>query len=160
MHVVARGVDVGDKPINDAVVIAEQIDGIAAKDGKLAQVFGQLNRLRQRHGQFRPRDVRVGFEALAHAGKQADAAAGAAKLQARVSGRTQLLLQLARCYAVCAATEGPRKRAYLEQALAALKSATRDDYRDAVALQTDPDLASLRSELGFEEVITAVKGRR
>jgi hypothetical protein len=71
-----------------------------------------------------------------------------------------LLLDLARCYAACAAADAATKREYAEQALAALKAAVADkDYKDAFALETDPDLAAVRAEPAFKALIDEVKGR-
>jgi serine/threonine-protein kinase len=97
--------------------------------------------------------------ALAHAGKTAEAAAEAAKVQARVGKSPELLLQVARCYATCAAADAPNRAEHVKRALAALRAATEKDYKDPVWLETDPDLAPVRGEPGFKAVVARVKGR-
>jgi tetratricopeptide (TPR) repeat protein len=98
--------------------------------------------------------------ALAHAGKHSDAAAEAARVQPKVTHSTQLLLQAAYCWAVCAAGENPPKRPFAEKAVEALRAATAEDYQDAVALETDPDLVSLHTDAAFQAVIARVKSAR
>jgi len=88
-----------------------------------------------------------------------DAAKGAASVQPQVGQSTPLLLQMARSFALCVAGDTAQKRQYTDQALEALRAATREDYKDAVALQTDPDLASIRQEAAFQSVIDKVKSR-
>jgi len=97
--------------------------------------------------------------ALARAGQCADAAAGAAKLRPKVAQSTQLQLQLARCWAVCAARDPAQKAQHAERALQTLRAATGDDYKDVLLLQNDPDLLVLRADPGFQGVIAAVKSR-
>jgi tetratricopeptide (TPR) repeat protein len=96
--------------------------------------------------------------ALARAGKHAEATAEAAKVQPRVARSPELLLQMARCYATCAADKS-RKADCVKRALDALRAATAKEYRDAVALQTDPDLQSLRGEAAFQKILEEVKAR-
>ncbi|HZT81702.1 MAG TPA: serine/threonine-protein kinase, partial [Gemmataceae bacterium] len=97
--------------------------------------------------------------ALARAGKYADAAAAAAKVRPKVSQSADLLLQVARCYATCAAAGTPQKADYVKQALETLRAATDKDYQDAVALQTDPDLEAVRGEAEFRALVEKVKAR-
>lgn len=97
--------------------------------------------------------------ALARAGKYADAAAAAAKVRPKVSQSADLLLQVARCYATCAAAGTPQKADYVKQSLETLRAATDKDYHDAVALQTDPDLEAVRGEAEFRALVEKVKAR-
>jgi serine/threonine-protein kinase len=97
--------------------------------------------------------------ALARASKIADAAAGAAKVQPQVGQSSSLLLQIARCYATCAAADAPQKAEYVKRALEAVGAAAGEDFRDAVALQNDPDLEPVRGEPGFKAIVERVKGR-
>jgi tetratricopeptide (TPR) repeat protein len=97
---------------------------------------------------------------LAHSGQRDEAATGAAKLQARAEKKTMLHLDVARCYAVCAASDTPKKREYTEKALAALKLAVAPaDFKDAAALRTDVDLEAVRGEPTFQALIDEVKKR-
>jgi tetratricopeptide (TPR) repeat protein len=97
--------------------------------------------------------------ALARAGKTAEAAAEAAQVQARVAKSPELLLQVARCYATCAAADAPNRAEHVKRALAALQAATEKDYKDPAWLETDPDLQPLRGEAAFKAVVAKVKGR-
>ena len=97
--------------------------------------------------------------ALARCGKHAEAAAGAEQLQKRARRSPELLLQVARCYAVCASLDTPRKQQYLAKALQACRAATQEDYRDASVLETDPELEGLRREPAYRAIVAAAKRR-
>jgi len=97
--------------------------------------------------------------ALARAGKPADAAALAGKLRPKVAKSTELLLQIARCFAVCATADTPQRAKYEEAALDALRAGTQADYQDAVVLRTDADLTALRGRPVFEKLVAEVKAR-
>jgi len=43
--------------------------------------------------------------------------------------------------------------------VACRQAAAGEDYKDAVALQTDPDLEALRTDPAFQKVINEVKAR-
>jgi serine/threonine-protein kinase len=98
--------------------------------------------------------------ALARCGRHAEAAAEAAKVQPRVARSPELLLQLARCYATCAAADTARKAEYVKLALEALRAATNRDYKDAVALQSDIELEPIRGEAAFKAIVEKVKRRQ
>jgi serine/threonine-protein kinase len=96
--------------------------------------------------------------ALARGGRREEAAAGAAKLLPRAAKKTVLLLDVARCYAACAAGDGPKQREYSEQALVALKQAVAEkDYKAVFVLETDPDLAAVRAAPAFKALVDEVK---
>ena len=98
--------------------------------------------------------------ALARCGQRDEAAGGAAKLHLRASKKPVLLLDLTRCYAVCAAGDTPGKSEHTERALAALKEAVAaPDYKDAFLLRTDPDLEPVRADPVFQTLIDEVKRR-
>jgi serine/threonine-protein kinase len=97
--------------------------------------------------------------ALARCGQHAEAAAEAAKVLPGVVKCPELLLQIARTYATCAAAGTPQKADYLKQALAALQAATDKDFKDAAALQADPDLEAVRGEAAFKAIVEKVKAR-
>jgi tetratricopeptide (TPR) repeat protein len=86
--------------------------------------------------------------ALARCGKHAEAARGADALRPQAGNSTELLLQLARCYAVCA-SQASERQGPLSKALEALRVLAALDYRDPVLVRTDPDLAALRTEPAF-----------
>jgi serine/threonine-protein kinase len=89
--------------------------------------------------------------ALAHCGKYTEAARGAEDLRRRAPRCAELLLQAARAYAACAAGAEAQRPLYTQKALEILQAvAALPGYRDVVALRTDPDLAPLRDEPGFQ----------
>ncbi len=47
VHVRLRGIDVGDEPVDDALVVGEHLDRIAAEDRHLAQRLGEANGRRE-----------------------------------------------------------------------------------------------------------------
>src|SRR5262249_1045635 len=136
---------------------------LLGKASASAKHFQEALRLRTELLQIEPNNLArqaAYVLALAHAGKHADAAAGVAKVQPQVTRSTPLLLPAARCWAVCAAGEKTTNRPYAEKAMEALQAATGEEYQDAVALETDPDLEALRSEAAFQAKIARVNSTR
>ncbi len=104
---------------------------------------------------------------LARAGRHAEAARMAEDLLAKNPRRTEAPWQAARGFALCAAAAGePKlKQTYLARALALVRKAAADDFRDTFVVETDPDLQPLRGEAGFRELLkglakSAVSRRR
>ncbi len=97
--------------------------------------------------------------ALARCGKHEQAATEAEKLRKAAQRSTELLLQAARCFAVCASVDTPAEKQYLAKALDALAEAVKENYRDATALETDPELEVLRAEAPYQALLAAVKKR-
>ena len=93
------------------------------------------------------------------AGRHGEVATNGAKVQERVAKSATLSLQIARAYAVCAAANGPQKGKFVELALKAVEVATEDEYKDAAAIQNDPDLESIRAEPGLKTIVEKVKSR-
>jgi hypothetical protein len=89
---------------------------------------------------------------LARCGKHAEASRRADELRGQAGQSPELLLQLARCHAVCAAAAEPKKD-HTTKALEALQALAALDFRDPVLLRTDPDLASLQKEPAFRAVL-------
>jgi serine/threonine-protein kinase len=96
---------------------------------------------------------------LAHCGKHAEARRRAEQLRQQVPRGTELLLQVARCYAVCAVGDTPQKAKYVDKALEALRAATKEGYQDTVALQTDPELEAIRQDPAYQAILVQVKAR-
>jgi tetratricopeptide (TPR) repeat protein len=144
----------------------ERLGTISIRQGKRPQAekhYGEALKLRGELLRIEPNSLSrqaAYLLALAHCGKYAEATGGAAKLQPHISKSTQLLLQLTRCSAVCAAADTSEKGRYAAQAMEALTMATRDDYQDAVVLQTDPDLEGIRATGAFKAVLAQVKSRQ
>jgi tetratricopeptide (TPR) repeat protein len=102
----------------------------------------------------------IGFVvSMARAGDVPNAMRLGATLKPRMEKSTELMLQVARCFAICAGADVPEKKKNIEQALSALTSATSADYMDATALLTDPDLSMLREEPAFKELIAKIRMR-
>jgi tetratricopeptide (TPR) repeat protein len=98
---------------------------------------------------------------LAHCGKEAEAVRKAEDLIRRRPKSVPLLLEVARCYSVCAgAADTPEaKKRHVERAVAALGTATAEGYRDAAALKTDPELAPLREDPAFQALLAELAKR-
>jgi serine/threonine-protein kinase len=125
--------------------------------------FREALELRQELVQLDPANLTwqaAHLQALARCGEHARACSGAEKLRRRVPHSTELLLRVADCFGVCAALDTPEKPQYVAKALEALQAATRDDYKDAVALQTDPELEPLRQEPVYQTVLGKIKARQ
>ncbi len=91
--------------------------------------------------------------ALAHCGNHTRAAEIAETIRAGKSD-PELLFEVARCYAQCAAAvrvaDAPKADTYAAQAIQALGEAIDDGYGDKVAFRTDPDLDPIRGLAGYE----------
>ncbi len=96
---------------------------------------------------------------LAHCGQRVEAAKKAQDVARRAPRGTTLLLQATRCYALSAAgaADAQERGHYTELALAALRSAAGDDFRDPVALATDPDLVLLRDEPAWQALLAKLE---
>jgi hypothetical protein len=97
--------------------------------------------------------------ALARAGERANSVRLTNTIGPRMVKSPELMLKVARCFAIFAADDTQDRKKHIEQALSALEIATRDDYKNATVLETDPELASLRDEAGFKELIAKIKKR-
>lgn len=96
---------------------------------------------------------------MARAGEIEQAMKECATLRAQVEKSTELMLQVARCFAICARTEAPEKKTNIEQAMTALVTATNPDFKDATVLLADPDLSILREVPEFKALIAKIKAR-
>jgi serine/threonine-protein kinase len=94
--------------------------------------------------------------ALAHVGKNAEAAKLSEQLGRTCPKSPEILLEIARSYGVGA---GSRKEggANKEKALQALKNVISSGWKDKRWLETDADLAALRNEMGFQQMMEHVK---
>jgi tetratricopeptide (TPR) repeat protein len=143
----------------------ERLGGLAVRQGNRAEAAKQYEPALQLRGEL----LRIGPNnlawqinralALARCGKHAEAIPEADKLRQRAARSPELLLQLARCYADCAALDTPQKRPCTAKALEAVQAATQKEYRDAIALETDPELELLRPEPAYKTLLATVKAR-
>jgi serine/threonine-protein kinase len=145
----------------------ERLAGSALRGGKPAEAekqFRQALQLRAELLRTEPSSLPAKTAyliTLARCGKHAAAAQETAALCKQAPDSTLLQLQAARCFAACAAAagdDGP-KQGYLKQGLEALGAATRPGFRDAAALETDPDLAPLRQEAAFRNLVAQLRQR-
>jgi len=94
---------------------------------------------------------------LAHCGRPNDAAHSANALRKRGADNPILLVQIAGCYARCAAVgpaaENPR---YLDKSLEVLRAAIRKDFKDRLLVKTDPDLEPIRRQAGYQEILARI----
>jgi len=99
---------------------------------------------------------------LAHCGEYAAAAQQAQQAIDKSPENVGTLLQAARTWAVCAADAGDaaEKQAYRQRAVDALRKATAGAFRDAVLIETDPELSLLAGDAGFAAVLTEIKARQ
>lgn len=98
---------------------------------------------------------------LAHCGEHEAAAQKAQDVIDRSPGNVGMLLQAARCWAVCAAgaPAGDAKVSYRTRAIEALHKATSGKFRDAVLLETDPDLSLLAGDDKYAALLAEIKSR-
>jgi serine/threonine-protein kinase len=110
--------------------------------------------------------------ALARCGRHGEAAVIARKLRERAAEDPGMLFYAACGFALCAgALDGPAadgdtpdapeaRRRYRDQAIEALERAIGHGYRDAVALETDPDLAPIRRDPAFTTLLGRLRPAR
>jgi serine/threonine-protein kinase len=93
--------------------------------------------------------------ALARVGKTVEAIKFADELCARAPRSASLLLQAARCYAVCGQfeTDDNKKRQLTEKVLNALRGVIEVGWKDARLIDTDPELAAVRNEAGYRDLM-------
>jgi serine/threonine-protein kinase len=108
--------------------------------------------------------------ALARTGQHAQAADVAARLDARASDDPSVLFQIACGYSLCVSAvlqgkkpevltpeERTQQEQYANQALDAVQEAIATGYKDAVALEYDPDLSIVRERPRFAELVGSIK---
>jgi len=139
--------------------------GVAVKE------FTAAIKLREELAKNNPRDVQFQRELMlvrAHLGRYREATRTCAELRQRAPKNPQVLLDIARGYALSAralrSTAGPEKgeqigrsRSYEASALEALRQAISFGYQDAVLLERDPDLAPIRANPEFKEILQAAR---
>jgi serine/threonine protein kinase/tetratricopeptide (TPR) repeat protein len=96
---------------------------------------------------------------MARAGERSNAPRLVVVIRPRMAQSPALTLQVARCLAILSSDDAASNQKYLEPALTALAQATADDFKDALVLETDPDLAALRNEPRFKKLIAQIKAR-
>jgi eukaryotic-like serine/threonine-protein kinase len=107
---------------------------------------------------------------LTREGKHADAAQAAEKLRELGPNDAAVLFDVARCYALCAVGVAPGKKAgelskeelaergkHVARAVEALGQAVERGFRNLPRLEADSDLAGVRAEPGYREVVERLK---
>jgi eukaryotic-like serine/threonine-protein kinase len=118
-------------------------------------------KLRKELWQIEPSNLsrQIGFVVtMARAGDQANAVRLATTIRPRMVQSPELMLQVARCFAICSAGAAERDK-YVGEAHSALVAGTEGDFKDAFAIQTDPDFTAIRDEAGFKDQIARIKAR-
>ena len=155
--------------LSDLALTHERLGLVATKAGAAVEAqtnFKEALRLRRELYVLDPANLprqTAMILALARAGEHAKAAANAAAVRKSMAHSAELQLQLARCCSACAAAtaDAKQKAAYLKQAWEIFESATAATgaYKNAVALQSDPDLEALRGDPRFAAIVAAVRAR-
>jgi serine/threonine protein kinase len=114
----------------------------------------------------------VAFRAavLARRGRPAEAAVTAEKYRALAPENANVLYVVARCYSLCAAGVAPGKKLdqltaeesaararYVTRAVEALTESVRRGFKNVRLMETDFDLAAIRSEAGYRKAVELLK---
>jgi serine/threonine-protein kinase len=94
--------------------------------------------------------------ALPHCGEAVRAAGIADKLRPGARD-SEVLVELARGYALCAAAEPDHARDFAEKALDALRAAVDRGYKDVVSAETEPDFGAIRGDPRFAALLASMK---
>jgi serine/threonine-protein kinase len=100
--------------------------------------------------------------ALARCARCREAAEHAEELSRRQPQNGEVLLRVARCYALCASATGAgsaERRRLLEQSIRSLRALIEQGYHDRIALHTDPDLDRLRDDPELGTLLAQIKDR-
>jgi hypothetical protein len=76
------------------------------------------------------------------------------------AGNPEALLPLGCCFALCAEAVGaghPLFEGYIRKALDTLRQATPETFKDAHTIDTDPELAVLRDQPGYHELMARLR---
>ena len=131
-------------------------DGAAARKAydEALRVYAELLAIEPNNLTWQGAHVRT----LAHCGKEAEAAGEVEKLLRRRPKSIPLLMDAARCYAACASAAATKQQ-YAGQAIGALRVAVAEGYKDAAALKSDPDLASIREDKAYQSLLEELTKR-
>jgi tetratricopeptide (TPR) repeat protein len=119
------------------------------------RVYGELQAIEPNNMTWRAAYVRT----MAHCGKEAEATREVEKLVQARPKSISLLMDAARCYAACASAGGPAKQRYLGKAINVLRGAVTEGYKDAAALNSDPDLAPIREDKAYQSLLEELAKR-
>jgi tetratricopeptide (TPR) repeat protein len=147
--------------------IQERLAALAQRQGDkdgARRLYTEALRLRQDLLVLEPNNLTwqaAHMKTLAHCGKDTEAVSKAEDLNRRRPRSVPLLLDTARCQAVCAglAKTAETKKQHAERAVAALRAATVEGYRDVGTWKTDPDLAPLREDPGYLALVAELTKR-
>ena len=97
-----------------------------------------------------------------HCGRYEEAAKLAESLRVGREKDREFLIDIAKCYAQCAAAagnDGILRSKYEQAALAAMEAVVGQEYKDILTLETSPDLDPIRSNPQFMKLLQDVKDR-
>ncbi len=144
----------------------ERVASLALRQGKPDQAgtrFLEALKIREELSQTEPSNLtwRAAYAvALARVGKFAEAQKISDEIQKKAPASTPLLLQAARCQAICAAAgDAAQRKDAVTSALGLLKSATDNGWKDASVIETDPEFSSVRSEPAYQALSKQWRGR-
>jgi hypothetical protein len=103
------------------------------------------------------------LEVLARAGKHERAARLAGELRLDHQKNSDFQICAARSYAqasLAVADQSPLRRHYQEMALAALKTALEQGYKDTITLETHPDFDPVRDSPGIKQLLEKASAPR
>jgi serine/threonine-protein kinase len=143
----------------------ERMGAACARDGQAAQAAEHYTQaLRSRQELIESDESNLTAQSaylvtLAHLGKHAEASRRTEALRQQAPQSIPLAIRAARCYAVCAAgaAMSDLSKNYAARALTTLEAAVRAGFRDPALLRTDPDLAGLRGEPAFRNLVTRLE---
>jgi serine/threonine-protein kinase len=95
--------------------------------------------------------------ALARCGRFADARGNADRLLQRAQHHPEVLIQAARCFALCTREPSVAKGPLVERALGLLEQAVKQGYRNAAALRSDRDWQVLAADARFGQLLARMK---
>jgi hypothetical protein len=131
-----------------------------------AQHFKECLKIRETLSSKDPANYRKQMDlmlVLPHCGQHQRAAQLAEKLRVGKQKDRELLLTIARCYAQCAAAlagDPTRQQQNEEKALAAMRDAVGQGYKDLISLETDPDLDPVRERPEFQKLLADIKSKQ
>ncbi len=138
---------------------------LVSNDAALAtEFYSKCREVRERMASEDPENVRRQMELmvlLPHCGEHLAAAEMAERLRRGTSVDSEMLIELARCYAQCAACVPENQELgerYAASAVAALSESVTKGYQDVVFIESEPDLEPLRQRPDYKSLIEKLRG--
>jgi serine/threonine-protein kinase len=141
----------------------QRLGALSLQEGQSARAAEMLNKsLTKWEKLAREQPQNLAYQAalpvaLARCGKEGPAREKAEALLKQTPKHPEVLIQSARCFAVCAAANPSEKLPLGEKAVQLLRQAVEQGYRNTAALESDPDWQGIRSEAAFGQVLEQAK---